>query len=264
MYFTIDEYIELGTFLSKQFNIKEAKQHLKNGNVIVNNQRITQFHHPLKPQDKLLIMKHTPSFDIVYEDNDVIIVDKKAGIPTIATDKNKENNLYYMVSSYVKKNNKKNKIFVVHRLDKDTSGIVMFAKNVKAKEYLQNNWANFTRKYIALVVGKLTKKHDVLKNYLVEKDNHIVYVSDKGKLAITEYSVIKEKNNQSLLDITIHSGRKNQIRVQLNHIGHPIIGDRKYGHNKADRLKLHAYYLEWIHPVTHQKMLNTLNNEFKL
>ena len=224
----------------KQF--KNYKTLLKNGSVLVNNKIVTKYDYMLKINDDVTINKYNKSKDIkiIYEDKDIIVVDKPYNLLTISN--GKEISLYNLVSDYVKKNNKKNKIFIVHRLDKDTSGLIVFAKNIKTKNYLQNNWDKVERRYKALVSG-ITKESDILKNYLKENQNHFVYVSNNGALAITEYKKIKEINNNSLLDINIKTGKKNQIRVQLNNIGHPILGDRKYGINNYKRLCLHAYKL---------------------
>lgn len=224
----------------KQF--KNYKTLLKNGSVLVNNNVVTKYDYMLKINDEVTINKYNKSKDIkiIYEDKDIIVVDKPYNLLTISN--GKEISLYNLVSDYVKKNNKKNKIFIVHRLDKDTSGLIVFAKNIKTKNYLQDNWNKVERRYLALVSG-ITKESDILKNYLKENQNHFVYVSNNGVLAITEYKKIKEINNNSLLDINIKTGKKNQIRVQLSNIGHPILGDKKYGINNYKRLYLHAYKL---------------------
>lgn len=224
----------------KQFN--NYKTLLKNGSVLVNNKIVTKYDYMLKINDEVTINKYNKSKDIkiIYEDKDIIIIDKPYNLLTISN--GKEISLYNLVSDYVKKNNKKNKIFIVHRLDKDTSGLIVFAKNIKTKTYLQDNWDKVERRYIALVNG-ITKENEILKNYLKENQNHFVYVSNNGALAITEYKKIKEINNNSLLDINIKTGKKNQIRVQLSNIGHPILGDKKYGINNYKRLCLHAYKL---------------------
>ena len=224
----------------KQF--KNYKTLLKNGSVLVNNKIVTKYDYVLKINDEVTINKYNKSKDIkiIYEDNDIIVVNKPYNLLTISN--GKEISLYNLVSDYVKKNNKKNKIFIVHRLDKDTSGLIVFAKNIKTKTYLQDNWDKVERRYIALVNG-ITKESEILKNYLKENQNHFVYVSNNGVLAITEYKKIKEINNNSLLDINIKTGKKNQIRVQLSNIGHPILGDKKYGTNNYKRLCLHAYKL---------------------
>ena len=224
----------------KQF--KNYKTLLKNGSVLVNNNVVTKYDYMLKINDEVTINKYNKSKDIkiIYEDKDIIVIDKPYNLLTISN--GKEISLYNLVSDYVKKNNKKNKIFIVHRLDKDTSGLIVFAKNIKTKNYLQDNWNKVERRYLALVNG-ITKESDILKNYLKENQNHFVYVSNNGVLAITEYKKIKEINNNSLLDINIKTGKKNQIRVQLSNIGHPILGDKKYGINNYKRLCLHAYKL---------------------
>lgn len=190
---------------------------------------------------------------IIYEDKFLIVVYKKAGLLTISRDNKRDLNLYDEVKSYLKKQNPKNKVFIVHRLDKDTSGLVLFAKSESVKLSLQSNWDKVVRKYYALVEGIPLKKEDTLVNYLYEKKNYEVVVSNKGKKAITEYKVLSSKKN-SLLDILIRTGRKNQIRVQLAYIGNPIVGDKTYGH-KNKRMYLEAYYLEFRHPVTKKELV---------
>ena len=199
--------------------------------------------------------------DIVYEDKYLLIINKPAKLLTVATDKEKEKTLYHEASIYVKKKHKSNKIFIVNRLDKDTSGIVVFAKDEKTKKILQNNWDKcaIKREYIALVKGKINPKNNILKNKLVETKTNLVYIDEKskdGKLAITKYDFIKEVNGNSLIKIEIQTGRKNQIRVQLNNINYPIVGDMKYGKNKSfyNRLMLHANKLILINPVTNEKL----------
>ena len=187
---------------------------------------------------------------------------------TIATEKKEEHTLYREASAYVKKQYPKNKIFIVHRLDKDTSGIVIFAKNQDTKNELQNNWDKVKREYIAIVEGKVPKQKDVLKSYLVEDKTYNVYSTKdpkKGKLAITEYEVLKQNNNFSLLKINIKTGRKNQIRVQLSDIGHPIVGDKKYKSktNILKRLALHANLIEYKDYHFETKYPKEFNKIFK-
>ena len=196
--------------------------------------------------------------DIVYQDKDLIVVNKDAHLLTIGTEKERDNTLYHKVLMYEKTKRKSNKIFIVHRLDKETSGLVLFAKREEIKDILQNNWDIYAieRKYVAVVEGKLKKKEDTLKNHLMENSIHHVYVSDNGKLAITKYKVLKESKSYSLLDIVITTGRKNQIRAQLSNIGSPIIGDKKYNAktNPLRRLGLHANKLVIRHPITNEVM----------
>lgn len=205
---------------------------------------------------------------IIYEDKYLIIVNKSAGEFTISRDNHYDNNLYDEVNTYVKKQNPKNKIFIVHRLDKDTSGLVLFAKNEKVKYDLQRNWQNVERKYYAVVSGKLNEKNGTLKDFLYETkglDVVVTNIKKIGKLAITNFDVIENNNKYSLLDINIETGRRNQIRVQLANIGHPIIGDKKYGKVKYKRMMLEAYYLKFVHPVTKKVCYAELplNNDFE-
>lgn len=199
--------------------------------------------------------------DIIYEDKYIIVINKKSGLLTIGTIKEKENTLYHQVLMYVKKQNKNNRIFIVHRLDKDTSGLIIFAKGKIVKNKLQLNWDNVIRKYYALVHGKIEKDNDILKSYLRETKTYYVYStknSKNSKLAITEYERLKYTNKYSLLKVNIKTGRKHQIRVQLNDIKHPIVGDNIYAkvQNKGiKRMCLHAYYLEFNHPITNRLMI---------
>jgi len=198
--------------------------------------------------------------DIVYEDKWLIVVNKPSHLLTISTDNEKEKTLFHKVIMYEKRKNKNNKVFIVHRLDKDTSGLVLFAKDEKVKYQLQNNWdKNTKRGYVAIVHGH-TKDKEILKSYLAETKTLLVYSTDSrnGKLAITEYEKIKSNKLLSLLKIKIKTGRKNQIRVQLKDNGNEIVGDKKYGDNKFDplrRLCLHANYLEIVHPVTNKRVV---------
>lgn len=206
-------------------------------------------------------MKRKKKLDIIYEDKEILVVNKPSGILTVSTPKEKEKTLFHKVSDYVKKSNPKAKVFIIHRLDKDTSGIVMFAKNQNVKYNYQNKWDNLVLKrgYIAVVYGVLEKKKDSIKSYLKETKTLLVYSSNdkkNGKLAVTNYNVIKESKRYSMLDINIKTGRKNQIRVHMKDIDHPILGDKKYGNKKspANRLMLHAGELVIINPKTKKKM----------
>jgi len=190
--------------------------------------------------------------NIIYEDKELLVVEKEPHLLTIATEKREAKTLYSEASAYVKKQYPKNKVFIVHRLDKETSGIVIFAKSPDKKLSLQNDWTNVKREYLCIVEGKMPKKHDVLKDYLIETKALDVFVTQdkkRGKLAITEYEVLETKGKYSLLKINIKTGRRNQIRVQLANIGNPIIGDKKYGSksNPLKRLGLHANLVEFKH-----------------
>ena len=193
--------------------------------------------------------------DIIYEDKHILILSKPSGLLTIGTEKEKYNTLYHQVYEYIKKKNQK--VFIIHRLDKDTSGLIMFAKSERVKEYFQTNWNDVKRRYYAIAYGNNMPLKGEIKVKLNENSALRTYVDDKnGKLSITRFNKVKEKGKYNLLDIELLTGRKNQIRVSLNHIGYPIVGDKKYGKapNPLRRLCLHAYYLEFDHPVTHEHL----------
>ncbi len=252
------EYIVDGNYLLLEYllnNVNDSKNniktYLKNGNIYVNNKSITKYNYELTYNDIITINKNITTLDILYEDKDLIIVNKESGLLTVSTDKC-NNTLYRKVSSYVKEGNKNNKIFIVNRLDKDTSGIVVFSKNEKLKKVLQDKWNDIVkiRKYVAVVEG-IAEEKGLIKTYLTE-ENTFVKVSNKGKLAITEYERIKYNSNYSMLNIYLHTGRKNQIRVHMKHIGHIVVGDKKYGSKTKEKLMLHCTKLEFINPVNNK------------
>lgn len=234
---------------------KKAKNLLKYKEISVNQKTITNANYMLKKGDRIAIVKNRlkNDFEIIYEDHNIIVVNKKAGLLTISTENEKINTLYHKVSQYVKSKNKNSNIFIIHRLDRDTSGVVMFAKSEKIKKLYQNNWNDLVigRYYVAIVEGVLEKKRGIINFKLKENKEGYVYCSKDGKEAITEYEVIKENKLYSLLKINIKTGRKNQIRVHMKSINHPIIGDKKYGSKKKEkRLYLHANILELKNPIT--------------
>jgi len=214
------------------------------------------------PDNKLGSKNHQPKgLEILYEDRDIIVVNKMSGLLSMGTDRDKQNTAHYFLNNYVKKGNPKSneRVFIVHRLDRDTSGILVFAKSEKAKFFLQENWSNFRKKYIAVVLGNLKDKEGIIESFLAENKAFKVYsTTDKaiGKFAKTGYRVIKETEMFSLLEIELFTGRKNQIRVHLADKGHPVLGDKVYG--KTDktikRLALHSYSITITHPYTHKEM----------
>ncbi len=206
--------------------------------------------------------RHQPrGLSILYEDRDILVVDKMSGLLTVGNEKVREKTAYYLLNEYVRKGNQKsrNRVFIVHRLDKDTSGVIVFAKNINAKRYLQDEWQTFKKTYFAVVHGKLPKKEGVITSYLAENRVHKMYSVDdpeKGKLAKTGYKVLRESKKYSLLEIDLLTGRKNQIRVHLSEKGCPVAGDKKYGEKERgmNRLTLHAASLTLFHPGTKEKM----------
>lgn len=198
---------------------------------------------------------------VLYEDRDILVVDKVSGLLTVSSEKVREDTAYYRLTDYVRKGNKKsrNRIFIVHRLDRDTSGVIVFAKNEAAKHYLQKEWHRFQKKYYAVVHGTLVEKEGIVISYLAENHFHKMYsVNDpkKGKLARTGYKVIRESKKYSLLEVDLLTGRKNQIRVHFSDRGYPVAGDRKYGQKEkgVKRLSLHAASITLLHPHSKEKM----------
>lgn len=194
---------------------------------------------------------------IVYEDRDILVVDKPPGLLTIGTDKEKSRTAYFILTDYVRKGQAKsrNRVFVVHRLDRDTSGIVVFAKTPEAKRFLQSRWDETTKKYLAVVHGTCKKTSETISTYLAENKARAVYsTSDtaRGRLARTAYKVLKQTEEFALLEVDLLTGRKHQARVHLAGIGHPVVGDDRYGRGKGayKRLALHATSISFIHPFS--------------
>lgn len=254
-------------------NIKEkSKNNIKNmivnNYVYINEKPINKINYNVKPNDKITIIKrkikeNNYEIEIIYEDDYLIGINKPSKLLSVSDNKGHQT-AYKIVSNYVKQKNKNNKIFILHRLDRDTSGILLFAKNQKIKYQMQEKWDEIVLKrgYLA-ITQKIDKKSDTIKSYLYEDKNYNVKStnnSQNGKLAITNYTVIKSNKKYSLLQIFIKTGRKNQIRVHMNLINTSIIGDKKYGNIKSDRLYLHANTLEFTHPIT--KKITTINCYF--
>jgi RluA family pseudouridine synthase len=194
---------------------------------------------------------------ILHEDSDILVVDKPAGLLTMGTDTDKRRTAYFVLTDYVRKGYAKsrNRIFIVHRLDRDTSGILVFAKTIEAKLFLQEQWEDTEKKYLAVVHGRCNRKAETITTYLAENSAQRVYsTSDagKGKLSHTAYRVLKQTKDFALLEVNPLTGRKNQIRVHLADIGHPVVGDRKYGKGNAahTRLALHARSISFKHPCS--------------
>lgn len=214
------------------------------------------------PKKQTISRRHQPlGLTILYEDRDILVVDKAAGLLTISTQKGETTTAYYRLTDYVRKGYAKsrNRIFIVHRLDRDVSGLLIFAKTAQAKEFLQERWEGFDKKYVAVVHGTLKEKTGIISSYLAENAAHVVYSTpdeEKGKLAYTGYRVLKETDAFSLLEIDLITGRKNQIRVHLAEKGHPIVGDKKYGEKdpRHRRLALHARRLTFKHPFSEKEM----------
>lgn len=270
-YLKVTEPTELMKFLLVEIPNKsrnEVKSLLAHHQITVDHEVISQYNHPLKiGQDvvvnwtKVWAEKQPQGLNILFEDPYLIIIEKQAGLLSIATAAEKEQTAYSILSDHVKKRDPKNKIFVLHRLDRDTSGIMMFAKSEKVQQLLQNAWKEtvLERSYIAVVEGFVTQQQGTISSWLTESKTFKVYSSRKpndGQKAVTHYEVLKKNKHYSLLEVKLETGRKNQIRVHMQDIGHSVIGDKKYGatKNPIGRLGLHARVLAFSHPITGEKV----------
>ncbi len=269
--FTIKTPTELLLFLIQSFPSKsrnDLKKLLHDKRIFVNEVAISQFNHKLLENDtiairfeKTIIEEKLRGIKIIFEDKYLIVIEKEAGVLSIATEKQKENTAYSELSKYVKTQDPQNKIFIVHRLDKDTSGLMMYAKSPGIQKALQLNWNDtiLQRTYLAVVEGKINKKEDTIASYLIESKALIVYSTKNitlGQHAITHYEVLKSNARNSLVKLNLETGRKNQIRVHMQDLGHPVVGDEKYNAktNPLKRLGLHAWVLAFKHPVSEKDM----------
>lgn len=265
--FAVKAETELMEFLMASFPGKSRnniKFLLKEKLVMVNDKQQSQFNLPLKPGQQVTVLaekivpeKPITGLKIVFEDESVIVINKYAGLLTMGSDKERMRTAYAMLMQHVHKTDPKNRVFIVHRLDRETSGLLVFAKTEKVKKKLQDAWNDtiVERTYVALVEGEVRKEKDTIISYLRESKALKVHSSQNetyGQKAITHYEVIGRKKGSTLLKVNLETGRKNQIRVHMQEIGHPIVGDKKYGAktNTIGRLGLHAKVLAFHHPVT--------------
>ncbi|MBP1157380.1 MULTISPECIES: RluA family pseudouridine synthase [unclassified Paenibacillus] len=269
--YTVKEPMELLPFLLHHLSNlgrNSVKSVLARGQVSVNDQVVTAYNYPLQPGQTVTIQKEKAAeappligLTILHEDEDIIVIQKDAGLLSIASPQENEMTAYRQLTAHVRRNNPNNRIFVVHRLDRDTSGVMMFAKSEKVQQTLQNSWQDMVkeRTYIALVEGSVKKTEGTVSSWLKESSTLKMYSSpypNDGLWAVTHYKVVQSNRNFSLLEVHLETGRKNQIRVHMQDIGHPIVGDKKYG-SKAKpigRLGLHARVLAFMHPATGELM----------
>lgn len=269
--YTVTEPSELMKFLMDKMPSK-GRNHIKSllsrKQVSVNNKVITQYNHPLEVGQQVEINMsmvgetlQPQGMKIIFEDDDVIVIDKQAGLLSIASNLEKEFTAYHQLMDYVKQTNPKNRIFVVHRLDRETSGVMMFAKSEQIQQSLQHAWeeAVIDRAYVVAVEGTVRKPEGVITSWLKETKTLKMYSNptpNGGQEAVTHYKLLQSTNGYSLLEVRLETGRKNQIRVHMEDIGHPVVGDKKYGslRNPLGRLGLHARILAFYHPVTGKEM----------
>ena len=257
---------ELLLFLRECFPTKSrnyVKGLLARGQVSVDGKKETHYAKELLPGQTIEVRtkpsppSFEPDFPILFESEEILVIDKPAGMLSISTEKERENTAYHIVTDYVKSKSPHGRVFIVHRLDRETSGIMIFAKNEKIKNEFQDNWDDLVscRGYTAVVEGKPEEQSGQVVSWLKQTRTLLVYSSEiegVGKKAVTNYSVIQSNGNYSLMDVSIDTGRKNQIRVHMNDLGCPVAGDKKYGAktNPLTRLCLHAGRLTLRHPIT--------------
>lgn len=262
----------------KKLSRNAIKHLLSSHRVAVNGVPITAFDYPLRKEDVVLVSnnpiasKKAEKVKVLYEDEHILAIDKPTKLLSVASDKEKEKTAYRLASDYIRSKNPKARLYIVHRLDEDTSGVLIFAKDDHYRNKLQDHWQELVikRGYYAIVEGDDIASEGERRDYLFEDKNNLVHVGHnraKDKLAITRWKKIAYKPGYALLDVEIDSGRKNQIRVQLGHIGHYVIGDDKYGEpsDPLKRLGLHAYELSFRDPISNKliRILSKMPQSFK-
>lgn len=266
--FHVTEPAELMTFIMQKMSgisRTAAKTLLAKRQVLVNNIITTQYNYSLAPGMKVQISKekakkefHNPLLKIVYEDAYIIVIEKMPGLLSVNTERQKERTAYTILNEYVQRSGKQHRVYIVHRLDRDTSGLMMFAKDEKTQHTLRDYWHEIVtdRRYVAVVQGEMEKDHDTVVSWLTDRTFYVSssHHDDGGSKSITHYKTIKRANGFSLMELNLETGRKNQIRVHMQDLGHPIIGDGRYGGedipNPIGRMALHAFKLCFYHPVT--------------
>lgn len=240
------------------YSRNNIKSLLKYKQVRVNGIAVSQFDYMLNVGDSIEISKYRSDdeIEVLYEDEYFVAINKPANILSVRNARG-EHTAISLVLKYLDKSNVNANAFVLHRLDKATSGVFIVAKNEEIRNIMQNNWNDIVkvRGYYAVVEGVVAKSGKIV-SYLEENSDGYVFSSENGKEAITNYKVMKKGADYSLLDVKIETGRKNQIRVHMKEMGHPILGDLKYGKksDKIKRLALHAYRFDFVHPVTNKRV----------
>lgn len=269
--FQVTEPDELMKFLVAKLPGKSRnniKSLMSGKQVFVNGKPVKQFNHELAPGQQVEIRwsrvapeKKYRGINIVYEDKDIIVVDKHAGLLSIPSDHEKSKTAFNMVGSYLQSKGQDDKIFVVQRLDRDVSGLMVFARNEKAQHTLQSHWQEIISEmvYLAIVEGTPEKLEGTIISYLRESKSLLVFSSQdpkEGAKAITHYQVIKSGKLYAILKIKPETNRKNQLRVHMKDLGHPVVGDKKYGATTSPigRLGLHAWGLVFKHPVNNESL----------
>lgn len=269
---TVKEVDTLLNYLFKTYSDRSkttVKSWLSHRQVAINGNPETAFDASLNPGDNVLInfdrgfkVFKSDRIKIVYEDEYLIVANKGYGLLSVSSDRIKDKTAFHILSDYLKEDNPSAKLFVIHRLDRDTSGLIMFAKSEEVQFKLQRAWNEMVldRRYVAVISGHIDPAEGEISSYLAENSVHHVYSTpdkEKGQYALTKYRTLQKNSRFSLVELQLATGRKNQIRVHMSESGHPIAGDKRYGskENPLGRLSLHAFRLRFVHPITRQDML---------
>lgn len=265
--YVIQEDTELLKHLTAAYPHKKKallKHIMGGGQIRINGDVITQFNHPLKKGDEIQINWAKPSkkvklqkLNIIYEDQHLIAIEKEAGLLSVASLKEKTKNAVQILKEHMEAIDPRNKVYIIHRLEREASGILLFAKSKEVQEQLQNHWEDYIidRKYVAIVEGKIKESSHTLRNYLRSNKHNQVFIvntPENATEAITHFKLLKQSNAYSMLEFKLETGFKNQIRVQMAHFGHPVTGDKKYTakKNPLGRVALHANLIELKHPIS--------------
>ncbi len=245
----------------------KAKSIMAGGGVRVDRAVVKQFDYELQPGMRVEISRRKPKNElsskfvrIVYEDSQIIVIEKAIGILSMAS-MNHPYCVKTILDEYFRRTHQKCTAHVVHRLDRDTSGLLVYAKTQRAEQILENNWQSIVtdRRYVALVSGRMEEKEGVVRSWLKDNKAYFTYSSETdngGKYAVTHFKTIKAADRYSLVDLKLETGRKNQIRVHMKDLNHPVCGDIKYGNgdDPIGRLALHAFRLNFFHPITGESL----------
>lgn len=270
MEYTVREHIQLLDFIMKALNgisRNKAKDILSGNGITVDKKHVTRHDFELNPGMVVRISKHKKTTDlkskyvkIVYEDKDLVVIEKSIGILSMAAAA-QQFSVKTVLDEYFQRRHFKCTAHVVHRLDRDTSGLMMYAKNIEVQRILEEHWQEIVtdRRYVAVVCGKMEKEGGTIASWLKDNKAYVTYSSptdNGGKYAVTHYHTLDARERQSLVELKLETGRKNQIRVHMQDIGHPVVGDTKYGngYDPIGRLGLHAYRLNFYHPITGERM----------
>ena len=244
---------------ARGYSRNNLKSLLTGRQVLVDGIPVTRHDAPLTPRQQVCLAPRRGKeaqlpFPILYEDDRLLAVDKPAGLLTVANEGERLNTAYRQVTAYVRAGHPGDRVFIVHRLDRDTSGVLLFAKDPEIKAALQGAWEQIVRQrsYLAVVEGAPPQEEGTVRSFLRETTTHLVYEASTGKEAVTSYRVLRRGRGYSLLAVEIHTGRKNQIRVHMSGLGCPVAGDKQYGARTSPlgRLCLHADTLTLDHPLT--------------